>query len=113
MKNNKIEDIKVKRIIHSIGLNNNLTDDQVKEIVEAQFRFAYETIRKLSFNDLTDDEIDNLKTNFYFKYIGKLYTDSEIIKKKKIQEAYKAKIINQKKEDGRQREFELGRCSED
>lgn len=71
---------KIKDLIHSIGLLNNLTDNQVKEIVESQFRFAYEQIRKVSYTTLTEEEIDNLKTNFYFKYIGKIYTDSMIIK---------------------------------
>jgi len=78
---NDVENKKVKDLIHSIGLMNNLVDKDVKEIVESQFRFAYKTIRELNFEGLTDEEIDSLKTNFYFKYIGKLYTDSEIIKR--------------------------------
>jgi hypothetical protein len=78
--NNKIEDFKVKRIIHTIGLNNNLTDEQVKEIIESQFRFTYQEIKKLKLEGLSDEEMDNLKTTFYYKYIGKLYTDNKIIK---------------------------------
>ena len=36
---------KVKDLIHKIGLINNLTDEQVKNIVESQFRFTYEIIK--------------------------------------------------------------------
>lgn len=96
---NLVDDKKVKNLIHSIGLINNLTDNEVKEIIEAQFRFTYEQMRKISFKELTDEEIDNLKTNFYYKYIGKLYTDSRIIKShnKKI-DLVKKKIDERDKE---------------
>jgi len=90
---NKIDDKKIKDIIHSIGLANNLTDDEVRNIVESQFRFTYETIKNLSFSDLSEEEIDNLKTNFYFKYLGKLYTNSETIRRT----IRKDEIIKQKK----------------
>lgn len=97
---NEVDRKKVNDLIHSIGLKNNLRDSEVKEIVEAQFRFAYEEIRKLSFDDLTDEEIDNLKTNFYFTYIGKLYTNSKMVKntKKRIDK------IKEKK-DARDKQF--------
>jgi len=91
---NDVDNKKVKDLIHSIGLMNNLVDKDVKEIVESQFRFAYKTIRELNFEGLTDEEIDNLRTNFYFKYIGKIYTDSEIIKRSlKRDEIVKQKYI--------------------
>lgn len=98
---NKIEDSKVKRIIHSIGLNNNMSDDEVRKMIESQFRFTYEEIRKLRFNDLTDEEINKLKTNFYYKYLGKLYTDAKIVRGKEKQSQF---IKQLKEEDGRQRE---------
>jgi len=91
---NDVDNKKVKDLIHSIGLMNNLVDKDVKEIVESQFRFTYKTIRELNFEGLTDEEIDNLRTNFYFKYIGKIYTDSEIIKRSlKRDEIVKQKYI--------------------
>lgn len=73
----KADEIKVNRLIHSIGLKYNLTDSEVKEIVESQFKFAYEEIRKLDFEN---EDIENLKTNFLFKYLGKLYIDKKTIK---------------------------------
>lgn len=99
---NKIHDKKVKDLMHTLGLNNNLTDEEVRKIVESQFRFTYETIRKLSFEGLTDEEIDELKTNFYYKYIGKIYTNSEVIKRHKRKE----EISKEKRENGSTEEFE-------
>ena len=68
----KIQEKKVNDIIHTIGLNNNLRDCEVKEIVESQFRFMYEKIREMSLDTMTAEEIDKLKTNFFFKYLGKV-----------------------------------------
>lgn len=87
---------KVKDIIHSIGLLNNLTDDEVRKIVESQFRFTYETIKKMSFENLTDDEIDNLRKTFYYKYLGKLFTSSDVIKRQKNREL----ILKERRENG-------------
>ena len=91
----EIYDKKIKDLIHRIGLLNNLTDDQVKNIVESQFRFTYEIIKNMSLENLTDEDIDNLKKTFYYKYLGKLYTTNNIIKRKTIK-------LN--KEDGRTEE---------
>jgi len=101
---NRVDDAKVKSIMHTIGLNNNLTDEQIKHIVEAQFRFTWEEIRKIEFEGLTAEEIDELKTNFYFKYIGKLYANSITIAKQKRREEFLNKLFN-KEEDGRQTEL--------
>lgn len=73
----------VKDLIHSIGLLNNLTDKEVTEIVESQFRFTYETIRGMNFDDLTKEEIDNMKTNFYYKFIGKVFTTGDIVERQR------------------------------
>lgn len=102
---NKIDEKKVKDIIHTIGLNNNLTDEQVKQIVEAQFRFTYEQIRKLKLSDLTYEEIDKLKTNFYYKYIGKLYTSGETVRKYNNKTNY---VKRRKEDDGTKTELDLG-----
>lgn len=105
----KPDDIIVKRIIHSIGLNNNLTDKQVKDIVDSQFRFTYEQIRKTSFKNLTNEEIEELKKNFYYKYLGKLYTDVKMVRHKELI----AEIYKSKQEDGRKKEFHMGGSSSD
>ena len=91
----EINEKKVKDLIHKIGLVNNLTDEQVKNIVESQFRFTYEIIKNTPLDELSEEEINKLKKTFYFKYLGKLYTTEEIIKRK---------INKLNKEDGRSEE---------
>lgn len=91
---------KVKDIIHSVGLVNNLTDDEVRKIVESQFRFTYETIKNMSFENLTDDEIEDLRKTFYYKYLGKLFTNSDVIKRQKNKEL----ILKARREENGTRE---------
>ena len=79
----KIQEKKVNDIIHTIGLNNNLRDCEVREMVESQCRFMYEKIRHMSLDTMTAEEIDNSKTNFFFKYLGKVYRSGEIVDKHK------------------------------
>ena len=64
----KIQEKKVNDIIHTIGLNNNIRDCEVKEMVESQFRFMYDKIREMNLDNMTEEEINNSKTNFFFKY---------------------------------------------
>jgi hypothetical protein len=76
---NKSDEEKINSLIHNIGLNNNLRDQEVREIIESQFRFTYDTIRHL---DLTEKQIEETKTNFIYKYLGKLYIDNKTFKTK-------------------------------
>ncbi|HEX8586073.1 MAG TPA: hypothetical protein VF680_16890 [Allosphingosinicella sp.] len=98
----KIDEMKVKRIIHTVGLNNNLTDEQVREIVESQSRLAYDIIKDIDFDNVTSEEIDEMKTNFYFKYIGKIYANSDNLEKLRRKQEYLNKL---NKEDGRTEEL--------
>lgn len=72
----KNEDI-VDMIIHRISLKYNIRSVIIREIVESQFKLAYEVIRGLDFENKSVEEIKNLRTNFYFKYLGKLYITPE------------------------------------
>jgi hypothetical protein len=78
----KSDDEKIKQILHRVGLNNNLRDDDVRKIFESQFKFTYDTIRELELKEITGEQLDDLKTNFQYKYIGKLFINKEILKKK-------------------------------
>lgn len=75
----KADEIRVNQLIHKIGLKYHLRDSEVKEIIESQFRFAYDTIRELNL----DEDIETLKTNFIFKYLGKLYIDKNTLNKRR------------------------------
>lgn len=89
---------KIKQLIHRIGLNNFLVDDEVKKIVESQFRFTYEKITETNFEDLTNEEIDELKKTFIYKYIGKIFTNSTVVNGFK-ESVKKKQLLKQLKEE--------------
>lgn len=99
-----VSDKKVKDIYHTVGLLNNLRDEQVTEIVNSQYKFVYETIKKMNFEGLTPEEIDELKRTFVFKYLGKLYTDSEVIRRHKLKD-----LILKERYDAREQKLDEGR----
>ena len=74
---NKASELKIKQLIHKIGLNNHLTDKQVEDIINSQYEFIKTKIIEL------DIEEDEPKSNFLLKYLGKLYIDKNKIKSKK------------------------------
>jgi len=78
----KIHEEKVNQLIHSLGLKYNLRDIEIKEIIESQFKFAQEKIKELELEGLTQEQFEELKTTFYFKYIGKLHINSYRFKTK-------------------------------
>jgi hypothetical protein len=76
----KINELKIKNLIHSIGLKFNLTDKEINEIINSQYEFIKEKIINL---DLTKEENnEELKTNFLLKYLGKLHIDVKQVKNK-------------------------------
>lgn len=85
MRSKKDDDL-VNTIIHKVSLSNNIVSPIVKEIVESQFRCAQETIVNLELLDKTEEDVSEMNTNFYFKYIGKLYVNpqSNIFKNKPL-----------------------------
>lgn len=96
---------KLHKIIHSVGLNNNLRDIEVYNILYSQFKFIHETILGMSFNNLTKEEIENLRTSFILKYIGKIYTDQDTIQKIHNRKSFLKKL----KEEHESRERDEGR----
>lgn len=76
-------DIKVKNLLHSTGLKYGLRDSEIKELFESQFKFIQERIENLKIDQLeTEEQVDNLKTNFQLKYWGKLYINKDTLKRK-------------------------------
>lgn len=71
---NKKDTDKVKAITHSVGLKNGLLDNVVTAIVSSPYKLTKKVITELEVGDnLTEEEFTNLKTNFIYAYIGKLY----------------------------------------
>lgn len=95
---NKIDKIKVKQLIHSIGLKYHLTDETIKNIVESQWEFAYQKMVTMDWDDIhTEEDLDKAKTNFLFKYLGRIYVSMIQINR-----------LNKRREDERRREHDAG-----
>lgn len=99
-----VNEKKIKDIYHSVGLANNLRDEQIIEIINSQYKFVYETIKHMKLEGLTPEEIDEQKRVFVFRYLGKLYTDAEVIRRYGVRQ----QIIKDKIEarDARAKELE-------
>jgi len=68
------------KLYHKVGLATNVRDAFVKEIIESQYKFTREKINELVLKEeITKEEFKELKTNFTFKYLGKLYTNQKLI----------------------------------
>lgn len=78
----KVDDDKVKALIHSIGLKHNLQDEVINKIVNSPYKFTREKISELQISDdMSEEEYNKLKTNFIYLYIGRLYTNFDICTK--------------------------------
>jgi hypothetical protein len=66
---------KFKFKIKEVARKHNLPESIVEEMFNSQFKFYRDTVSKQPFKTLVDeDEFNELKTTYYFKYIGKFYT---------------------------------------
>jgi len=78
----KVDNDKIKALIHSIGLKYNLQDEVINKIVNSPYKFTREKISELQISDdMSEEEYNKLKTNFMYLYIGKLYTTFEMCTK--------------------------------
>lgn len=71
---------KLKPVINKLAKKYGLTEEQVIDIVESPYGFTEETINNLKLDDITEEEFSQLKTNFIYKYIGKLYINIKTLK---------------------------------
>lgn len=75
-----IDDTAIKLLMHKIGLKNHLVDDVIAKIVNSPYKFTRQTIAELNIDNVNSKEdFNDLKTNFLYKYIGKVYTSYETI----------------------------------
>lgn len=73
MKNSEI-----KKLIHSIGLEHNLPDKEIKKIVSSPFEFTKEKIQELNKKGLTRENKDEFdKVIFHYKRLGKIYLNNK------------------------------------
>lgn len=80
--NKEIDEKKVKALIHSIGLKYGLQDDVILKIVNSPYKFTRETIGQLKLDEIqAKEELENIKTNFIYSYIGKLFVDFDFMQR--------------------------------
>lgn len=73
---------KLKPVIKKLARKYDLTEDQVNSIIESPYAFTKETLKNLELDkELSREEVSKLKTNFIYKYIGKLYLNINNFKK--------------------------------
>jgi len=74
---------KVASLIHKIGLDNNLSDKEVRDIVESQFLFTYLKLRELDLDTVdTVEKLQELKTSFIYRSFGKLILSEPLFKRR-------------------------------
>lgn len=92
MDNDKLlHEKKLKQLYHRMGLKHNMTDEDLKILVNSPYEFSREKIRNLKLEgEFGESEFDKLKTNFMYRYLGKFYIEYRRIlyerRKKKLRE---------------------------
>jgi len=77
----KIDTIKLKKFIHSLGLEYHLPDEVIKKLTESPYEFTYQQIKDWDLNGLDSiDELEELKTTFLYKAFGKIHVSKALIK---------------------------------
>lgn len=86
MKEHKIHKDKITALIHRIGLKYGLSDNVIRELVGSPYEFSYGIMKALDLSKIeTEEELDELKTNFYYKGIGKLFVPFSRISRRNTQ----------------------------
>lgn len=73
---NKRDKKLVDNLIHSLALKNNMSDEELRRIVESPYEFAFKMINELDLEGVeTEEQFDKLKTNFIFPEMFRLIID--------------------------------------
>jgi len=79
----KIDNIKIKNFIHSLGLEYRLPDEVIKKITESPYEFTYNQVKEWDLVGLESvDELEKLKSTFLYKVFGKIHISKALIKTK-------------------------------
>lgn len=72
-----MKDKQIKKFIHSLGLENNLLDEEIVKIVSSPFEFTAKELKKLNEEGLTrENKKEYAQKIFHYKRIGKLYLNN-------------------------------------
>ena len=78
----KLDKKKVDLLIHNLAEKYGLPRELIKQIVESPYEFSAEVIQELDMDGLTEEQVNNLKTNFIYTGFAKLYLSPGAVKKK-------------------------------
>lgn len=79
----KSDKLKIKNLIHSLGLKYGLSDKEITNIVNSPHLFTKEKMLELELDpNLTEEEFNDIKTNFGYKGLGLLYIDYKMFNKR-------------------------------
>lgn len=79
----KSDELKIKKLIHKLGLKYGIKDKDIINIVKSPHLFTKEVMSKIELQPgLTEEEFNNIKTNFGYKGLGLLYIDYKMYKKR-------------------------------
>lgn len=82
---NKVDEKKIKALIHKLGLKYKLSDHLIKELVESPYEFSAERIRELRLDDLDmSANLEEIKSNFMYTGFAKLFINPLAFRKKMI-----------------------------
>ena len=77
-----MSNIKLTLKIKELAKIYNLPESVIEDMFNSQFKFYREIVSNLPLKTIqTEEEFNNLKTIFYFKYIGKFHTNWKYILK--------------------------------
>jgi hypothetical protein len=92
----KVDKIKLKQLIAKLAQKYNLSEETIKNIVESPYHFTYEKLKDLDLDEVkSEDEANELKTNFNYKGLGKLYLNYPSLKARQIRKNSVSKINKQ------------------
>lgn len=99
---NKIQDKKLDALYHKLSLRFNINKEEIRNIVESPYLFTKEKLKEINVDEIqSETDAELAKTNFMYKYLGKLHTNFKLINQRRKQsEAFKK--INKKKWEKKQ-----------
>lgn len=84
--------LRVRQLVLKLAKKYNKTAQEIEEIVNSPYHFTYEKLKEIDFDKVeSEDEANELKTNFNYKALGKLYFSypALVTRRKRIRNASK------------------------
>lgn len=87
---------KINRIYRKLANKYKLSEEDIIDITNSPYKFSKDIMDSFNLKNITEEDFNKLETNFIYKYLGKLYTKYNIVKKNKINRININKNINGK-----------------